>query len=61
MPGGFPAAGGGHAVFCGQPGGGGTWPNAHSLNEPGQPGRQGATAEALRAELGAIVDWLAVD
>ncbi|MDM0020083.1 hypothetical protein [Variovorax saccharolyticus] len=35
--------------------------NAHSLNEAGQPGRQGTTAEALRAELGAIVDWLAVD
>lgn len=35
--------------------------SAHSLNEPGQPGRQGATPEDLRAELAAIIDWLAVD
>jgi hypothetical protein len=35
--------------------------NAHSLNEAGQPGRQGATADELRAELGRIIDWLAVD
>lgn len=35
--------------------------NAHSLNEPNQPGRLGTSAQALRAELGAIVDWLAVD
>jgi hypothetical protein len=34
---------------------------AHSLNEPQQPDRQGATADALRAELAAIIDWLAVD
>jgi hypothetical protein len=34
---------------------------AHSLNEPGQPGRRGATPAELRAELAAIVDWLAVD
>lgn len=35
--------------------------NAHSLNEKGQPGRSGKTAEELRAELAAIGDWLAVD
>lgn len=35
--------------------------NAHSLNESGQPGRVGATPEELRAELAAIIDWLAVD
>lgn len=35
--------------------------NAHSLNESGQPTRQGATADALRGELAAIIDWLAVD
>lgn len=35
--------------------------NAHSLNEAGQPSRQGTGAEALRAELAAIADWLAVD
>jgi len=35
--------------------------NAHSLNESGQPGRAGTTPEQLRAELAAIVDWLAVD
>jgi hypothetical protein len=34
---------------------------AHSLNEPGQPGRKGQTAAELRAELAAIIDWLAVD
>jgi hypothetical protein len=34
---------------------------AHSLNEAGQPGRRGTTAEGLRDELAAIVDWLAVD
>jgi hypothetical protein len=36
-------------------------PDAHSLNEPNQPRRQGTTADALRAELAAIVAWLAVD
>jgi hypothetical protein len=35
--------------------------DAHSLNEPGQPGRSGATAAERCAELAAIVDWLAVD
>ncbi len=34
---------------------------AHSLNEAGQPGRTGTSAEALRAELNAIIDWLAAD
>lgn len=34
---------------------------AHSLNEPGQPGRQGTTADVLRSELAAIINWLAVD
>ncbi|MEG0861004.1 MAG: hypothetical protein RSD81_20765 [Pseudomonas sp.] len=34
---------------------------AHSLNESGQPTRQGATPDALCAELGAIIKWLAVD
>jgi hypothetical protein len=35
---------------------------AHSLNEAGQPsGRKGTTADELRAELAAIIDWLAVD
>jgi hypothetical protein len=34
---------------------------AHSLNETGQPGRKGETAEARRAELAGIIDWLAVD
>jgi hypothetical protein len=33
----------------------------HSLNEPGQPGRQGASPDDLRQELAAIIDWLAVD
>lgn len=32
--------------------------DAHSLNEPGQPGRQGTTPEALRAEIAALVAWL---
>lgn len=36
-------------------------PDAHSLNEPNQPGRKGATPDALRTELAAIIDWLAVD
>lgn len=36
-------------------------PSAHSLNEPGQPGRTGTTPDALREELAAIVEWLAVD
>jgi hypothetical protein len=35
--------------------------NALSLNEPGQPSRMGTTADELRAELAAIIDWLAVD
>lgn len=35
--------------------------DAHSLNENGQPGRSGITPEQLRAEIAAIVDWLAVD
>jgi hypothetical protein len=34
---------------------------AHSLNESGQPGRSGETAPERRAELAAIIDWLAVD
>ncbi len=34
---------------------------AHSLNEAGQPGRHGTSADALRSELAAIVEWLAVD
>jgi hypothetical protein len=34
---------------------------AHSLNEPDQPGRKGTTPDELRAELGAIIDYLAVD
>lgn len=34
---------------------------AHSLNETGQPERKGETADARRAELAAIIDWLAVD
>ena len=32
-----------------------------SLDEPNPPGRHGTTPEALRAELNAIVDYLAVD
>jgi hypothetical protein len=35
--------------------------SAHSLNEAGQPGRKGASPDELRAELAAIIDWLAVD
>jgi hypothetical protein len=35
--------------------------SGHSLNEDAQPRRQGDNAEALRAEIGKIVDWLAVD
>lgn len=36
--------------------------DAHTLNEPGQPdGRKGTTPEELRAELSAVIDWLAVD
>jgi hypothetical protein len=35
--------------------------SAHSLNEPGQPGRKSTSADELRAELGRIIDWLAVD
>lgn len=35
--------------------------NAHSLNEESQPGRKGESAEERRAELAAIIDWLAVD
>lgn len=35
--------------------------NAHSLNEPDQPGRKGTTPDELRRELAAIIDWLAVD
>ena len=35
--------------------------NSHSLNENGQPTRQGTTPDALRGELAAIADWLAVD
>ena len=34
---------------------------ARSLNEPGQPRREGGTADELRAALGQIIDWLAVD
>jgi hypothetical protein len=33
----------------------------HSLNEPNQPGRNGATAAERCAELAAIIDWLGVD
>jgi len=35
--------------------------NALSLNEPGQPDRKGSSPDELRAELAAIIDWLAVD
>lgn len=35
--------------------------NALSLNESGQPGRTGETADTRRADLAAILDWLAVD
>ncbi len=34
---------------------------AHSLNEPGQPERQGSTPDDLRNDLTAIINWLAVD
>lgn len=34
---------------------------AHSLNEANMPQRLGDSADSLRAELAAIVDWLAVD
>jgi len=34
---------------------------ALSLNEPGQPGREGETGAERCAELAAIIDWLAVD
>lgn len=33
----------------------------HSLNETGQPKRQGSSPDDLRHELAAIIDWLAVD
>jgi hypothetical protein len=32
--------------------------NAHSLNEQGQPGREGNSPEELRTELAKIIDWL---
>lgn len=35
--------------------------NAGSLNEGGQPRRQGATPAALQASIADIIDWLAVD
>lgn len=35
--------------------------NAHSLNEPNQPARAGATPGELVASLNAIIDWLAVE
>ncbi|SAL30947.1 hypothetical protein AWB67_01294 [Caballeronia terrestris] len=35
--------------------------NAHSLNEPRQPGRSGTTPAQLCDELAAIIAWLAVD
>lgn len=35
--------------------------NALSLNEPGQPQRKGITADELRASIGEIIGWLAVD
>jgi hypothetical protein len=35
--------------------------NAGSLNEAGQPGRDGTAPEQLRDQIAAIVDWLAVD
>lgn len=34
---------------------------AHSLNERNQPGKTGSDAQALRDDLAAIVEWLAVD
>ncbi|HVG20251.1 MAG TPA: hypothetical protein VNI02_14470, partial [Blastocatellia bacterium] len=33
----------------------------HSLNEPNQPSRKSSTPDELRAELAAIINWLAVD
>ena len=35
--------------------------DAHSLNEPGQPGRRGTDVDTLRAELAAIIAWLDVE
>jgi hypothetical protein len=35
--------------------------DAHSLNEPNQPGRKGTTPPDLIVELGDIIAWLAVD
>jgi hypothetical protein len=35
--------------------------NAHSLDEKNQPGRRGSDASQRRAELAAIIAWLAVD
>jgi hypothetical protein len=35
--------------------------DAHSLNEPNQPGRHGTTPAELVAEFSKIIDWLAVD
>ena len=35
--------------------------NAHTLNEPNQPGRVGVTPDELRREIDAIVEYLAVD
>jgi hypothetical protein len=35
--------------------------DAHSLNEPNQPGRKGTTPVELVAELDAIIDWLNVE
>lgn len=35
--------------------------NALSLNEPSQPSRNGTTADELRGELDAIIDWLDVE
>lgn len=35
--------------------------DAHSLNEPNQPGRAGTEVETLRRELATIIRWLAVD
>ncbi len=35
--------------------------DAHSLNEPNQPGRTGTTPQELRQELATIIDYLGVD
>ena len=35
--------------------------DAHSLNEPGRPGRTGSSPKDLTASIAAIIDWLAVD